>query len=1027
MSTRLPTPGGDNGDWGDILNAFLEVSHNSNGTLADNVVGTAQIQDAAVGSSQISFGAIDTNELADGAVTNAKLDSATQTAISSAISSSQLGAANGIATLNSSSQITSSQLPITVVQTTTGTGVIRSGTGPPASNLGNTNDDYIDVTNNLIYQSTTTTSYASFPSISVSDSFNRSPENPLSDSGAWTQIQFDSYPLAIVTTGQATSSQAGSGGSSIYTGSGSLTTTDVFCAIDTFNSSDNIIIFLRANASFSQGYRIKFGSSYCSVYLENGTSIATGNPTIAAGDSIGVRMTGATLTVYHQASGGSWQQVLTTTDSTYSSGYAGIGISSQNTSISSFGSGSVQSTSSNAWSSGLGIEIGHAFVVPNPTGVAATDHTNVQTQLTAAGSAGGGVVELGYGTYVTTQLTLPANVHLRGKGRAVTTIQLAPASNQDLLVTQGFSGYTGTTSNGPSGFSLSNLTLDANRANQTSLARCFVAYGYAYSVHNAWFINGFGGAIYSEWSTAASGSPMESKWTGDIEVYNYGGIAGSIGIDWNGPHDTQMSGPIVATLDSTIQAYDVAYGAQPINVGSTPTATIPSNSANGGSGSFTFTTTAAASTTLYPTTGGSFIVPSYNSLNTYGTITYTACSTTGGVTTFTGCTSPLLANRVVTPGIGSTSATASIGSLNATLSTGSAITTLPLTVGSNPLGVGTLILLTESGHTQTWTVTALATPGASSVTVTSQTPSYAFDSGAAVTNPVAPGIVVPSYGIRVDKGSGDHGETGLVLNSIHVWGRNHFALYGNTSIFATNAEIEGAMISNVVLNSTKNVFVGQVYGSGGQAGQTNELGIQLGSDTGGCGSSLIAVTAWACGGAYSSNGGCTVMTTSSSGGNQIKVGGSAGNPNKFVNIYSGSGDSIEATCQNYSTLSVVADYNLIPHHAAVFTQSRGTTTASGGGTLTLNCWSGSWQTITFSDTSNYTIANPTNTPGAYTQELTIEIYNNSGGTMGTISWGSQFLLLGQTITLPVSGKHTWIRFEWNTSSFVFMGQAPATY
>lgn len=30
---RLPVPGGDSGDWGDILNGFLGVSHNGDGTL----------------------------------------------------------------------------------------------------------------------------------------------------------------------------------------------------------------------------------------------------------------------------------------------------------------------------------------------------------------------------------------------------------------------------------------------------------------------------------------------------------------------------------------------------------------------------------------------------------------------------------------------------------------------------------------------------------------------------------------------------------------------------------------------------------------------------------------------------------------------------------------------------------------------------------------------------------------------------------------------------------------------------------
>lgn len=33
MTARLPIPGGDDGNWGDILNEFLNVGHNSDGTL----------------------------------------------------------------------------------------------------------------------------------------------------------------------------------------------------------------------------------------------------------------------------------------------------------------------------------------------------------------------------------------------------------------------------------------------------------------------------------------------------------------------------------------------------------------------------------------------------------------------------------------------------------------------------------------------------------------------------------------------------------------------------------------------------------------------------------------------------------------------------------------------------------------------------------------------------------------------------------------------------------------------------------
>lgn len=48
MAARLPTPGGDDGTWGDILNSFLEVSHGPDGALNNNVIGTNQLQDGSV-------------------------------------------------------------------------------------------------------------------------------------------------------------------------------------------------------------------------------------------------------------------------------------------------------------------------------------------------------------------------------------------------------------------------------------------------------------------------------------------------------------------------------------------------------------------------------------------------------------------------------------------------------------------------------------------------------------------------------------------------------------------------------------------------------------------------------------------------------------------------------------------------------------------------------------------------------------------------------------------------------------------
>jgi hypothetical protein len=75
MTNRLPSIDGDENDWGSILNAFLDVSHASDGTLKANVVGADQLQ--------------------DNAVTKSKLDSPTQSIIAS-VASKYVKPAGGI-------------------------------------------------------------------------------------------------------------------------------------------------------------------------------------------------------------------------------------------------------------------------------------------------------------------------------------------------------------------------------------------------------------------------------------------------------------------------------------------------------------------------------------------------------------------------------------------------------------------------------------------------------------------------------------------------------------------------------------------------------------------------------------------------------------------------------------------------------------------------------------------------------------------------------------------------------------------
>ena len=108
MAVRLPTPGGDSGNWGDILNAYLEVSHNADGTLNPNAVAAA-----GAGTYSKPGGGIPKTDLSGGV--QASLSSADM-----ALQSSQLGAASGIATLDSGSKVPSSQLPSSVLSVSPG-------------------------------------------------------------------------------------------------------------------------------------------------------------------------------------------------------------------------------------------------------------------------------------------------------------------------------------------------------------------------------------------------------------------------------------------------------------------------------------------------------------------------------------------------------------------------------------------------------------------------------------------------------------------------------------------------------------------------------------------------------------------------------------------------------------------------------------------------------------------------------------------------------------------------------------------
>ena len=420
------------------------------------------------------------------------------------------------------------------------------------------------------------------------------------------------------------------------------------------------------------------------------------------------------------------------------------------------------------------------------------------------------------GTYLHAPLVQYAGMEFVGESRASTVLKLAAGSNADQIVTDGFDGFKGTTSNGIEGFGLRNITLDGNRTAQTARARNYVVYGRNYNLHDVYMLNGYGGGFYSEFGGA--GNPMET-YLSNVKVWNYGGTPGSRGIDWNGPHDSKWTNVIAATLDSTIRATDVAYGATPIN-GSTTT--FP-----GGATTFTFVTTAAAPTALFPTSGGSFVVPVGTGLATWAPVTYTACSTAGAVTTFTGCTSPAAAN-----------------------------------------------------------VNVIASKG----------------------------ILIPTYGLATNMGAHGQADTGLTMSNCHFWGRNHFGVFANSAIFATNVEAEGSFIAPLVLSGGSTWHGSAVYGTLGQSEQENEVGIQLGHYLKSAQHTIIDCHAHNVGGASTvANGGGAVSIANSGGMNTIRVAGTTASNTRYVTPYAPSPDVWEAYCQNKPALSIVVDYTATVH------------------------------------------------------------------------------------------------------------------
>src|SRR3990167_163949 len=76
---RLPQPGGDAGNWGNILNDYLAASHKADWTIKDNTVGSAQLQDDSVTNAALADDSVNASTIADGTITETLLAAPVQT------------------------------------------------------------------------------------------------------------------------------------------------------------------------------------------------------------------------------------------------------------------------------------------------------------------------------------------------------------------------------------------------------------------------------------------------------------------------------------------------------------------------------------------------------------------------------------------------------------------------------------------------------------------------------------------------------------------------------------------------------------------------------------------------------------------------------------------------------------------------------------------------------------------------------------------------------------------------------------
>jgi len=230
---------------------------------------------------------------------------------------------------------------------------------------------------------------------------------------------------------------------------------EVFFTVTTIpNTSGSAYVFARLQSpgtSGVDGYNLIVSRTGTSTWtwtinrVDNGTDTVlsgTGSTqALANGDAIGLRISGSTLGAWYRASGGSWTELFTRTDSTYSSGgYIGFGLGDSYAVGDDFGGGNINDATATIeqegfrWRNDDGSETGATWAANQDTNITAdvSAARRLRLLLNATGAPASSAFRLDHrpasGSWVTVPVSATASATWGANGTAASgTTSCSPA------------------------------------------------------------------------------------------------------------------------------------------------------------------------------------------------------------------------------------------------------------------------------------------------------------------------------------------------------------------------------------------------------------------------------------------------------------------------------------------------------------------------------------------------------------------------------------------------------------------------